>query len=558
MILRFAPWFLLLWHAPFISAQQPVLHGVAHQLVEWSFQSDRRYENPFMQLELEAEITCPDGRKIVLPAFWAGGLDWTFRFSDAQAGAYRFSTRCSDTKNRGLHDRKGQIVLTEYTGSNPLYRHGPLRISADRRRIEHADATPFFWLADSWWFGMSRRFQWPEDFQYLAADRKKKGFSVIQFAIAFSCDIAPFDERDANEAGFAWSKGYTAINPAYFDLTDQRVAHLARNGLLPNIVGAWGYYLPDMGVEKMKKHWRYLIARYGAYPVVWTLAGEVTMPWYLAPDQAGQRQWQREHWSELGRYVRAVDPYRRLLTVHPGGQGVTQPLVDMHVVDFTMAMPGHGGFHTVSRAVGQLRQLREAYPDKPFMHGEVSFEGMHGSSKEDVQRIFFWSSLLSGSAGHCYGADAIWQFNTPGMPFGPSPLGQIWGNTPWQTACQWPGATQVGIGKNILEGLAWHTLQPDQKSIEPAATESDAFAPYCAAAPDDSLRVLYFPRAIPPWGKGFFLKNLKSENRYTAQFIDPVTGKTETALPFVPDAAGVWKVPFAPVLQDWVLVIRRQ
>jgi hypothetical protein len=31
-----------------------------------------------------------------------------------------------------------------------------------------------------------------------------------------------------------------------------------------------------MGMEKVKKHWRYLIARWSAYPVVWCLAGEGT------------------------------------------------------------------------------------------------------------------------------------------------------------------------------------------------------------------------------------------------------------------------------------------
>jgi len=32
----------------------------------------------------------------------------------------------------------------------------------------------------------------------------------------------------------------------------------------------------------MKRHWRYLVARWGAYPVVWCLAGEGTMPYYLS------------------------------------------------------------------------------------------------------------------------------------------------------------------------------------------------------------------------------------------------------------------------------------
>jgi len=38
-----------------------------------------------------------------------------------------------------------------------------------------------------------------------------------------------------------------------------------------------------MGMAKMKQHWRYLVARYAAMPVVWGLAGEATMPFYLSP-----------------------------------------------------------------------------------------------------------------------------------------------------------------------------------------------------------------------------------------------------------------------------------
>ncbi len=58
--------------------------------------------------------------------------------------------------------------------------------------------------------------------------------------------------------------------------------YLVEQGFTPCIVGAWGYFMPWMGVEKMKAHWRYLIARYGALPVVWCAAGEANLPWYLA------------------------------------------------------------------------------------------------------------------------------------------------------------------------------------------------------------------------------------------------------------------------------------
>ena len=94
--------------------------------------------------------------------------------------------------------------------------------------------------------------------------------------------MPPFDPRGANEAGFPWEKDYARIRPEYFDAADERLEYLVDQGFTPCIVGAWGYFMPLMGVEKAKQHWRYLIARYGALPVVWCAAGEANLPWYLA------------------------------------------------------------------------------------------------------------------------------------------------------------------------------------------------------------------------------------------------------------------------------------
>ena len=86
----------------------------------------------------------------------------------------------------------------------------------------------------------------------------------VQIVAGLYPDMHPFDPRGANEAGFPWEKDYTRIRPEYFDAADARLQHLVDQGLTPCIVGAWGYYMPWMGVEKLNAHWRYLIARYGA------------------------------------------------------------------------------------------------------------------------------------------------------------------------------------------------------------------------------------------------------------------------------------------------------
>ena len=51
-----------------------------------------------------------------------------------------------------LHGRTGVIeVEPARDEADPLYRHGPLRrTSAGARHLQHADRTPFLWLADTW------------------------------------------------------------------------------------------------------------------------------------------------------------------------------------------------------------------------------------------------------------------------------------------------------------------------------------------------------------------------------------------------------------------------
>ena len=148
--------------------------------------------------------------------------------------------------------------------------HGPLRVSDNRRYFQYADGTPFFWLADTWWEGLCRLISL-EDIKTLAADRRAKGFSDVQIVAGLYSDLPPFDDRAKNEGGLVWEPQFTRINPAYFDAADPRIRAIVDSQLAAAIVGSWGYYFPLMGMDKMKKHWRNLVARYGAYPVVWIM-----------------------------------------------------------------------------------------------------------------------------------------------------------------------------------------------------------------------------------------------------------------------------------------------
>ena len=109
---------------------------------------------------------------------------------------------------------------------------------------------------------------------------------MIQIIAGLYPDMPAFDRRGANEAGYPWGADYARINPKYFDMADLRIQELVNRGLVPCIVGCWGYFLGFMGLPKIKQHWRNIVARWGAYPVMWCLAGEGTMPYYLSQNKS--------------------------------------------------------------------------------------------------------------------------------------------------------------------------------------------------------------------------------------------------------------------------------
>lgn len=471
-------------------------------VTEITFKAGKKYPNPFTDVTLDVVFTDPAGVAKKVPGFWAGDDQWNVRYASPVAGTHRYRTTCSDADEKGLHDVTGVVEVKAYTGRNPLYQHGPLRVSEDKRHFEHLDGTPFLWLGDTWWKGLCKRLTW-EGFQELVTDRKAKGFSVVQIVCGPYPDEEAFDVRWENEGGKPYeTRDFSVLNPKYFEFADRRLCHLIETGIVPNIVGAWGRSdcdaMKTAGVEGLKRHWRYLVARYGAYPVIWTLGGEI---------DAGAK-WGLGQWGEVGKYLRAIDPYRRLLTCH-AGRGVDKG--DEILIDFNMA----GGSHSRPTATSTLSSFINAYqrtPTMPVLCGETGYEGHMQRHFQDVQRHVFWMYMLNGAAGHTYGAAGIHHMGVEGDPG----LKPIWDWTTWKEAMNFPGATQVGLGKKLLEQYPWWRFEP-----HPEWTEGGCFA---AGIPGE-LRFIYMPRrAVYDWS-GPRLRGLEPDVSYRAFYFDPAAGR---------------------------------
>jgi len=534
------------------SAQAPVVRdAIARCVTEWAYSSGKRYTDPFNEVELDVVFTDPLGHEQRVPAFWAGDQVWRVRYAPPAPGRYTYRTVSSDATNRDLHGQSGALEVSAYTGSNTLRKRGPVGVAKDHLHFEHEDGEPFFWLGDTWWMGLCSRLRWPEDFQELATDRVEKGFTVIQIIAGLYPDMPAFDLRGANEAGFPWEAGYARINPRYFDMADVRIQHLVERGLAPCIVGCWGYFLPWMGVRRMRQHWRNMVARWGAYPVIWCLAGEGAMPYYLSKTKPEDAMTQKRGWTELARYVRDIDPYHHPVTIHPTNNARDQ-VEDASVLDFDMLQTGHSGRKSIPSTVNQVTGSLLRDPRMPVLVGEVCYEGILGTSWQDVQRFMFWTSILSGAGGHTYGANGIWQVNTREHPYGPSPHGGCWGDTPWNTAYQLPGSRQLGLAKELLAHYAWWRFEPHPEWVDPHWGKENYELPYAAGIPAE-VRVIFIPVLFDP----VKVKSLESDLAYHAFYFDPTTGKQHDLGKVEPDASGTWQATLTPTFADWVLVLEK-
>ncbi len=106
------------------------------------------------------------------------------------------------------------------------------------------------------------------------------------------------------------NREFTDLNPEYFEYADRRLEHLVEVGLMPALVGAWGRSdcnaMKVAGVEGLKRHWRYLVARYAACPLVLIPGGEVP----------GVAKYGEGDWGEVVSYLCDLDPFKRLKSSH--------------------------------------------------------------------------------------------------------------------------------------------------------------------------------------------------------------------------------------------------
>lgn len=544
---------------------------------EVRFQVEGSHSNPYLDVDASILLTLPGGQQMRVPAFWSGGRTWRARFSASRVGYHSYRVQVAGAE--GTAYPEGEVEVVPYAGGNKLFKHGPIGIDASRTHLCHEDGKPFFWLADTWWYGATSRCHWPDAFRTLVQDRAHKGFTVILMVVGIPPEIAESDPEASNEGGQPFLGGWDRVNPDYFDFVDKRVACLVDAGLVPCIAGAWGHHVDWAGAGAIAHFWKYLVARYSAYPVIWCLSGEADLFPELStgpvaravsalvpPRVRGSRLWsgatgalaraiqaldtrglrdRRHKWEQVGRTLTAADPWHHIVTTHPvPGVYSHESVNNAPWLNLTGIQSGHSqqaAYHMV-KAILEARHLA---PRRPIVNLEPWYEGILGQFWAEHQRYAFWLCFLAGAAGHTYGANGVWQMSSSGDDF----LGH-WGKTDWRTSFRFAGSSQLGMARAFLETLQWWELVPRTDWITPHWGSRREDMPFAAAAGTD-LILIYFPATRKSFAAD--LSNLDVGRAYHSSWFDTRTGAVSRTGSF--NAGDVWTVPARPSFDDWLLVV---
>ena len=508
----------------------------------------------------------PSGRELLVPCFEGAsegtGVAARVRVSGAESGLHRLT----------LHD--GEAPFAEFSVDEsidaaemkPLLRHGPLVRDAASRHLSHADGLPFLWLGDTWWHGLGDRID-DYEFARLAALRVEQGFTAVQIVAGLNVDVDPFSSMADATTGWPWHEGFSGLNAAWWDAADLRIRALVDAGLVPVIFGAWGHYLSFMTDEQMLAHWREIIARWAALPVVWSIAGEVTLPYYSTPMREAtdaERNDLRERWYFIAERVSELDPYERLLTAHPApasrdyASSETYPGHGMDIFDIDILQTGHSSGRSLDWTREVFERARGQHA-KPVINVEVNYEGIAAGSDDAMQRFLWWSHMLEGASGFTYGAQGLWAFEDESY----RGLTGSWGRVGWRDAVKRPGSAQIGCARRWLSQKDWSHLIPVSTSVRSARNISDAVRPFAATFPDGVV-VGYLP-ALSMFADSRALQSLKipvgaADSEYRVTFLDPRNCEPVSVSVSMSDrwsqlSLGPGPITCAPSMEDWLLLI---
>ncbi len=501
--------------------------------VDVTVHTDKNYRNPFEDVDVFGEFTAPSKEVKKILGFWNGNGEWIVRFAPTEIGEWKYKITSTDANEDFVEE--GTVEAVAYEGTLAMYQHGFLRVSEDHTHFVHADGTPFFWLGDTHWTFVTEE---PWDSSNCPADFKDADAKVneqMHKSIFKACvdkrvrqkfTVYQSNFRDGNSDGFfgknidlmqETENGYLPNLELFQKNADLKMKYIADQGLYHAVGYAWGFDTDRHPVERYMAFAKYTMARYGAFPVAWTLAGE--LPGYM-----GDKEALMATWNKVALEAHKYNAYKNLCSVH---LACSRPFPviykDEPWFDFAMSQAGHGDYDMNGK---MYYEFVENYKGHPVLESEATYEGARSNEYvsrvigPDMMRRLAYLCIQAGGCGYTYGCNGVWELQ---IEAGVGGIG--WGDMAWWNGLELPGADQLTIMRDFYESVDWASLKP--LPVEKAKTksffmEADARTSIYFTGNEDMTTVVGYAQ---PTAMRVFELNGLTANKYEGYWVNPENGE---------------------------------
>jgi hypothetical protein len=552
---------------------------------ELSFSSDTDY-GAAKEYDVVLDVVFTNrstGTCIKRPAFYDGDGIWRVRFAPTETGIWDYKSECATDEK--LNGKTGTVGASTYSGDLDIYKHGFVTVKEGNKYFTYADGTPFFYLGDTHWTMLSEEFDTPGDhatttgatshFKYIVDKRVEQGFTVYQ--------SEPIGSK------FSLSDRITNSDLKGFKEADKYFQYIAEKGLVhANASFFFPTYLSDKlaaNDEYLQKISRYWVARFGAYPVMWTLGQEVDNGGYDKHDK-GDDYAKNNPWVKIAEYVHSADAYNNPLTAHQLGTEIvtvtgagTKMINEDLSLNTRRILNGRSSFDYAEKELNNNRtghnwwasqwkmklngRIDVAVPKDYWQSSKpaINYEGRYCNFQtlDTGARLQGYISFLSGMYGYGYGCADMWAYKNDWLQSNVASDGLTSINANdkaihWGDAINLPSAKQMTYMKSFFTSLEWWKLVPDFYDYK--AFEGNGLTYYVCASDSNNTYVVYFYGGSKQSG---VVKGMDTSKTYTAKWFNPVSGNYTVISDSVqPSAEGTYLAPQIPNSNvDWVLLVTK-
>ncbi len=588
----------------FVTEPEQILSAQTWVAVEVAFESEKTYANPFNDVDIEL-LLCGNGRLYTVPGFWDGGNVWKVRFVCPSEGEWYFKTVCTDESNSALHNRTGKVNCVKYTGEHDIYAHGFVTCAYGEKYFTYDDGTPFFYLGDTHW---SLGDETVDMVSTICEKRLAQGFSVMQ--------------SEPIGASFDFTNGITQDDMEGFADYDEKFRIIAENGFVhanaqfffpaymePLIANNGGYSdktvtgtfngetvemrdFADSTKAYLEKVSRYWVARYGAYPVIWTLGQETDNDFYWNESTHPDWNFANNPYKLVAQYIAKYDPYDHPLSAHQENAGGTSAYGNGEnasdeckvynkgsVPSCFRDVPEHN-FYAAQWHTGKTSQsnfnLEKDYWYNSQGKPVINYEGQYCYlwTKNFGSRMQGWSAYLNGMYGYGWGAHDTWSYlnifdeendSSDGVD---TITSEEKINATWQDTLEYPSAYQVGYMRNLLEETEWYNFIPRFDNRAYFVPSLNVYYVYASNSDNTEIMVYFYSftdksvaQKANTRGKGGIktgtVGNLEPNTEYVCCWFDPITGERYPETRFISNSYGTHYLGEKPKATDMAILIRK-